>query len=86
MRQHCEMCEEETAWTVSHNDSFNSWCSECGFSKEMFVPDNMPGGCPEHPDATHENGFGLAGGGYGPYSICNVCGLMFDKIDVPDDM
>lgn len=25
-------------------------------------------------------GFGLAGGGYGPYSYCPMCGVILDKV------
>lgn len=46
-----------------------------------------PGGCPEHPDATHFVGFGLAGGGYGEYKICAAegCATVFDKTQWKDD-
>lgn len=43
--------------------------------------------CVVHPDQTVENcesGFGLAGGGFGPYYICGKCGLVFGKITVDD--
>ena len=35
--------------------------------------------CPHHPDAVPEMGFGLAGGGYGPYSYCPACGHVIHK-------
>lgn len=35
--------------------------------------------CPEHPDIVPEMGFGLAGGGYGPYSYCPTCGRVIHK-------
>ena len=44
--------------------------------------------CSEHPDQTTANcegGFGLAGGGYGAYSICGKCGNVFGKTDDGDD-
>lgn len=44
--------------------------------------------CSEHPDQTTANcegGFGLAGGGYGAYSICGKCGGIFGKTDDGDD-
>lgn len=46
-----------------------------------------PGGCPEHPDATHWPGFGLAGGGYGTYKVCGAegCAAIFDKEQWKDD-
>ncbi len=41
--------------------------------------------CPDHPDAPSTGGFGLAGGGFGPYEICDVCGRLFGKVVVDDD-
>ena len=35
--------------------------------------------CPDHPDVEPETGFGLAGGGYGPYTVCRICGRMLSK-------
>lgn len=35
--------------------------------------------CPRHPDVIPEMGFGLAGGGYGPYSYCPECGGIIHK-------
>ena len=77
-KQSCEICEVETQWVSFRGEE--EWCEECGHSKTMFEPENAPGGCPAHPEATHESGFGLAGGGYGAYSICNECGAIFGKV------
>ena len=35
--------------------------------------------CPAHPDVQPEMGFGLAGGGYGPYYYCPVCSHIIHK-------
>lgn len=35
--------------------------------------------CPDHPKAPQEMGFGLAGGGYGPYSYCSICCRILSK-------
>lgn len=40
-------------------------------------------GCPG-PDGW-ESGFGLAGGGYGPYTYCEKCGEITEKNCMPDD-
>jgi hypothetical protein len=40
--------------------------------------------CPDHPNAEAEGGFGLAGGGFGPYMVCTVCCRIFGKINLPD--
>lgn len=40
--------------------------------------------CPEHPQAPYYEHFGMAGGGFGPYKICEVCSRVFDK-QVSDD-
>lgn len=81
-RQHCEICERETEWTDEYSSVL--WCNDCGCSKEQFEPDNIPGGCDRHPDATHEQGYGLAAGGCGAYSICNECGTFFDIFQDPE--
>jgi hypothetical protein len=39
--------------------------------------------CPAHPDVLPEMGFGLAGGGYGPYSYCPVCSRIIHKTQEP---
>src|SRR3546814_3564992 len=39
--------------------------------------------CVDHPESTAENspdGFGLAGGGFGAYSVCEICGAVFNKV------
>ena len=44
--------------------------------------------CPEHHDQTTANcqgGFGLAGGGFGPYYVCGTCGRVFGKADSWED-
>lgn len=35
--------------------------------------------CPDHPNAIPEMGYGMAGGGMGPYSFCPECGKMLSK-------
>lgn len=40
--------------------------------------------CPAHPDVVPEMGFGLAGGGYGPYSYCPVCARVIHKTQEHD--
>lgn len=35
--------------------------------------------CPAHPEAILEMGYGLAGGGIGPYSYCPICGSVVSK-------
>lgn len=41
--------------------------------------------CPEHPTALPEVGFGLAGGGYGVYTVCPECARILSKTLEPDD-
>lgn len=86
VKQHCEVCERETEWSQDRGFSAYDWCKNCGHSKEEFEPDNYPGGCPEHPNSTHEVGYGLAGGGCGVYSVCNECNAIFDKFQDPEMM
>lgn len=43
---------------------------------QKFTTDGL---CPDHPKEEPEMGFGLAGGGYGPYSYCPVCHRILDK-------
>lgn len=40
---------------------------------------------PHCPAPHFEMGFGLAGGGYGPYEFCDVCGEVVSKTVLPDD-
>lgn len=40
--------------------------------------------CDYHPDASWSHGFGLAGGGFGSYKVCNECGRAFDKQVIED--
>jgi len=35
--------------------------------------------CSEHPSAQIHTSFGLAGGGYGVYSVCEECGTILSK-------
>lgn len=35
--------------------------------------------CPVHPELIPEMGYGLAGGGIGPYSYCPQCGRVLSK-------
>lgn len=35
--------------------------------------------CPKCLSTNLEMGFGLAGGGYGPYSYCHNCGIVVNK-------
>jgi hypothetical protein len=47
-------------------------CDRCGIHIDSLRPD----------DCEHENttmGFGLAGGGYGPYEYCEDCGSIIHK-------
>jgi hypothetical protein len=39
----------------------------------------------ECPAPNFEAGFGLAGGGYGVYEYCNVCGEIVSKTQVNDE-
>lgn len=41
--------------------------------------------CPDHPDAESFPGYGLAGGGFGSYLVCGVCGYVFGKTQEMDD-
>lgn len=83
MRQHCTICEEETIWDDSKEFGDHDWCTQCGISKEMLEP--LPGGCPNHPSSTHEEGYGFAAGGFSAYSICNECGSFFDVLQINDE-
>jgi hypothetical protein len=41
--------------------------------------------CQKHPGLFSTHGFGLAGGGYGPYTMCVKCGAVLSKTCLPDD-
>lgn len=44
--------------------------------------DRIPDVCSCGEDLYH--GFGLLGGGYGPYAVCDECGAVY-KTPIPDD-
>jgi len=35
--------------------------------------------CPQHPKALPESMYGLAGGGFGPYTVCPDCARILSK-------
>lgn len=87
-------------WTAEEADDFISEYGTGTSPMEVYnrerddradeeVPPEVeePGGCPEHLDATHWVGFGLAGGGYGTYKVCGAegCATIFDKTQWKDD-
>lgn len=39
--------------------------------------------CPEHPEAPVEDGYGMAGGGFGVYNYCSECGRVLSKSPDP---
>jgi len=39
--------------------------------------------CPDHPTAKVVSSFGLAGGGYGPYTYCDICCRILSKTSEP---
>lgn len=41
--------------------------------------------CPDHPGIESGIGFGMAGGGYGTYAHCEVCGRILGKDEEPDE-
>lgn len=41
--------------------------------------------CKEHPDAKIYGSYGLAGGGYGPYTVCAICTNVLTKSQESDD-
>lgn len=49
------------------------------FAQPMSEAEPRHTRCPAHPDVQPEMGFGLAGGGYGPYSYCPVCNKIIHK-------
>ncbi len=84
--KHCAVCEKVTPWVLAGDFSSHDYCDRCGVSEEMLEGQHHPGGCERHPNDTHETGFGLAGGGFGDYKICNHCGAVFDKNLWPEDV
>ncbi len=49
------------------------------FASTRGKPPDPPTRCPAHPDAIPEMGYGLAGGGIGPYSYCPICARVINK-------
>lgn len=51
--------------------------------KRSDLPDHDPGvRCSDHPSAPPEDGFGMAGGGFGIYTYCPECGRVLTKSEV----
>lgn len=40
--------------------------------------------CKKHPKYPPEDGFGLAGGGYGVYTYCQICGDVLSKSEISE--
>lgn len=72
------------------------FCDECneGFTDEdgpehhdddvqVFGTGSNADRCPKCLTTNLEMGFGLAGGGYGPYSYCPTCGIVVNKSQDP---
>lgn len=56
---------------------------DCGLTKDD-VPafptvEALAPSCPTHPNAPFLTGFGYAGGGFGGYKKCTICGVVFGK-------
>ena len=79
----CEVCEETVDFVAYLTEE--PWCKQCGIHPSMLLPHNDPGGCENHPSATHEPGYGLVEGGFGAYSVCNECGIIFNKTEEMDE-
>ena len=48
------------------------------------IPTHDVDACP-HCGGPVVKGFGLAGGGFGPYTFCEKCERITSKINMPDD-
>lgn len=53
-------------------------------TKRKDIPETQFECCP-HCQGELEFGFGLAGGGMGPYQYCHSCGRVVSKSDMPED-
>lgn len=54
-------------------------CKERQALNERLPEMNDETTCPDHPEAPAETGFGLAGGGFGPYTYCTECFRVLSK-------
>jgi hypothetical protein len=53
--------------------------------KDPSIPEYDPNlQCPDHPKDESEMGYGLAGGGMGPYTVCATCSRILSKTVDPD--
>lgn len=53
-------------------------------SETKLPPLNNRLRCPDHKKYPSEIGFGLAGGGYGTYTYCTICGKVLSKTQEED--
>lgn len=60
----------------------------CGTAPREGMPDanTPPERCPECGCAEFGHGFGLAGGGYGPYLACERCSYVVAKTQIDDEV
>lgn len=79
---HCDACDViVAAWEhpcEPMDDDVDIFASTRGQPLEY-----QPTRCPQHPGKVPALGYGLAGGGFGPYTYCPVCGLVINKTPDP---
>lgn len=77
----CDACGEGFAdedGPESHDDDVQIF----GGGRTTHLIDSIDR-CPKCLSTNLEMGFGLAGGGYGPYSFCPTCGIVVNKSQDP---
>lgn len=63
------------------------WRKKIPMSEQDNSPETAPlDRCPDHPTEYPEAGFGLAGGGYGPYMYCPICARILSKAQEREDV
>lgn len=73
----CDLCVGDEDGPEPHDDDVALF----GSGRETYLTQSDR--CPKCLTTNLEMGFGLAGGGYGPYSFCPQCGIVVNKSQDP---
>ena len=74
----CDVVVDDEGYE-SHDDDVTLF----GCGDKVHPAQNERDRCPKCLSTNLEMGFGLAGGGYGPYSYCPNCGIVVNKSQDP---
>jgi hypothetical protein len=77
----CDLAIADEDGPEPHDDDVQIF----GTGPVMSLVQNQRDRCPKCLSTNLEMGYGLAGGGFGPYSYCTTCGIVVNKSQEPND-